>query len=162
MSSDERESISVLEDERVLTATALLGYLLLPITLLIGVDVVVHGHLTPGGGFQGGVVLGTALHLLYLTGRYRTLERVRPVPLFDTGEALGTGAFAALGIAGLVAGAAFLTNVLPLGQFGALFSAGTVSLLSVAVGIEVASGVIVLLAKFLEQALRVRREKEEH
>jgi multicomponent Na+:H+ antiporter subunit B len=135
----------------------LVGHLLLPVTLLIGIDLVGHGAITPGGGFQGGVVLGTAVHLLYLAGRYPALERLRPVSLFDAGEAVGTGAFVALGLAGVVAGGAFLANVLPFGTFGSLLSSGTVPLLSAAVGIEVASGVIVLLAGFFEQALRVER-----
>ncbi len=88
-SKEEREATTVRDGGRVLEATALVGYLLLPVTLLIGVDVVVHGHLTPDGGFQGGVVLGTAVHLLYLSGHYRALERVRPLPVLNAGEALG-------------------------------------------------------------------------
>jgi multicomponent Na+:H+ antiporter subunit B len=55
-------------------------------------------------------------------------------------------------------GAGFLANVLPTGTWGALLSGGTVPLLSIAIGIEVASGVIVLLTKFLEQALRIEDE----
>jgi len=156
-SEEEREQTEVPEGGRPLEAVRLVGHLLLPVTLLIGVDLVVHGGLTPGGGFQGGVVLGTAVHLLYLAGRYPALERLRPVPLFDVGEAVGTAAFIALGLAGVAAGGAFLANVLPLGTFGSLLSGGTVPLLSAAVGIEVASGVVVLLAAFFEQALRVER-----
>ncbi|MDT7616013.1 MAG: multicomponent Na+:H+ antiporter subunit [Pseudonocardiales bacterium] len=142
----------------VLEAVALLGYVLLPVTLLIGADLVAHGHLTPGGGFQGGVVLGTAVHLLYLTGRLPTLEKARPVGLYRAGEAVGTTVFAATGLAGLAAGGGFLANVLPLGTFGTLLSSGTVPLLNVAVGVEVASGVVVLLARFLDQALRIRQD----
>jgi multicomponent Na+:H+ antiporter subunit B len=78
---------------------------------------------------------------------------LRPLPLFEVAEAAGAGAFACLGIAGTVATSAFLANFIATGQFGQLFSSGTVILLSIAVGIEVASGVIVLLAKFLEQAI---------
>jgi multicomponent Na+:H+ antiporter subunit B len=156
-SEEEREQTVVPEGGRPLEAVRLVGHLLLPVTLLLGVDLVVHGAITPGGGFQGGVVLGTAVHLLYLAGRYPALERLRPVPLFDAGEAVGTGTFVALGLAGVLAGSAFLANVLPVGTFGSLLSGGTVPLLSAAVGIEVASGVVVLLAGFFEQALRVQR-----
>jgi multicomponent Na+:H+ antiporter subunit B len=156
-SEEERERMVVPAGGRPLEAVRLVGHLLLTVTLLIGVDLVVHGAITPGGGFQGGVVLGTAVHLLYLAGRYPALERLRPVPLFDAGEAVGTGTFVALGLAGIVAGSAFLANVLPFGTFGSLLSGGTVPLLSAAVGIEVASGVVVLLAGFFEQALRVER-----
>ncbi|HVA75743.1 MAG TPA: MnhB domain-containing protein [Acidimicrobiales bacterium] len=140
---------------RVLDVVRLGGYVLLPVTALIGLDVATHGHLTPGGGFQGGVVLGTGLHTLYLAGRYDALERVRPVMLFEWGEALGAGAFACLGISGLLVAGAFLVNVIPWGTFGDLMSGGTVPVLNGAVGVEVASGTMVLLSKFLEQAIRL-------
>jgi multicomponent Na+:H+ antiporter subunit B len=144
----------------VLDATRLGGYVLLPVTAIIGFDVIAHGHLTPGGGFQGGVVLGTGLHLLYVAGRYRALERIRPLGAFEWGEALGAGAFACLGIAGIAAAGAFLANVIPTGNFGDLYSSGTVAVLNGAVGIEVASGTMVLLAKFLEQAIKIRVASE--
>jgi multicomponent Na+:H+ antiporter subunit B len=138
---------------RLLQATRLIGYVMLPVTLMIGADVVVHGHLTPGGGFQGGVILATGLHLLYVAGSYPALRRLRPLQWYEYGESVGMGAVVALGVAGLVAGAGFLANVLPKGVFGSLVSAGTVPLFSVAIGVEVASGVVVLLAGFLEQDL---------
>jgi multicomponent Na+:H+ antiporter subunit B len=154
------------EDERerqpgtggwVLEGTRLLGYLLLPITLMIGLLTVAHGALTPGGGFQGGVVIGTGLHLLYVAGSYRALQRIRPLAIFEYGEALGAGVFACYGIATALAATAFLGNLLPLGSFGDLFSSGSVLLLSCAVGVEVASCVVVLLGHFLTQAIGVRR-----
>ena len=92
-------------DERVRTArsapvlptTALLGYLLLPVTLLIGLDVVTHGAVTPGGGFQGGVVLATGIHLLYLAGSYPALQRVGPARWAPAVEALGVCGFVLVG-----------------------------------------------------------------
>lgn len=153
----EHESVrSTVATGRTLDSTRLIGYVMLPVTLLLGFDVVAHGHLTPGGGFQGGVVLGTGVHLLYLSGSYRDLDRARPLRVFEWGEALGAGAFAAIGIAGMLAGGAFLENVIPQGTLGTLFSGGTVPLLNGAVGIEVASGVVVLIAKFLEQVVLLR------
>ncbi|HKN98116.1 MAG TPA: MnhB domain-containing protein [Pseudonocardiaceae bacterium] len=145
----------------VLPSTRLAGYVLLPVSLLLGIDVVVHGHLTPGGGFQGGVVLATGLHLLYLADSYPALRRLRPLHWYEHGEAIGMGAVVALGIAGLLAGAGFLANTLPTGQFGQLLSAGTVPVFSVAIGVEVASGVVVLLAGFLEQHLAVTGKPRE-
>lgn len=141
---------------RVLGASRLGGYVMLPVTLIVGFDVVAHGHLTPGGGFQGGVVLGTGLHLLYVAGTYDALEKVRPVTAFEWGEALGAAAFACLGIAGVLVAGAFLVNLIPLGNFGDLFSSGTVPVLNGAVGVEVASGTMVLLSKFLEQVIKLR------
>lgn len=140
----------------VLEATRLLGYILLPVTLIVGIDVVAHGQLTPGGGFQGGVVLATAVHLVYVSGRYRALQRFRPLRAVEAGEAVGTIAFAGLGLATVGIGASFLADIVPLGSFGALLSGGTVPILSVAVGVEVTGGMTLLLAKFLEQALVLR------
>jgi multicomponent Na+:H+ antiporter subunit B len=145
-----------LGSSRILDSTMLVGWITLPVTLIIGMDVVAHGHLTPGGGFQGGVILGTGIHLLYVAGTYRMLHRLRPVRPFEWFEAMGAGAFASIGVAGVVTGVAFLQNIVSLGTFGTLFSAGTVPLLNVAVGVEVASGVVVLISRFLAQAITVR------
>lgn len=145
---------------RTLESTRLAGYLLLPVTLIIGFDVVAHGHLTPGGGFQGGVVLATGVHLLYVSGSYQALERVRPLDIYDGGEALGAAVFAALGIAGTVVAGAFLANIIPRGTFGQLLSAGSVPALNGAVGVEVACGMVVLLAQFLDQEILVQGEGE--
>ncbi len=149
---------SAVASGRTLDASRLIGYVMLPFTLLLGFDVIAHGHLTPGGGFQGGVVLGTGVHLLYLSGSYQELDRARPLRLFEWGEALGAGAFAAVGLAAGAVGTAFLANVIPTGVFGTLFSAGTVPLLNGAVGIEIASGVVVLIARFLEQVVLVHED----
>ncbi|MEU7133629.1 MnhB domain-containing protein [Streptomyces sp. NPDC046261] len=134
------------------------GTLLLPVTLLIGLYVIAHGHLSPGGGFQGGVVVATALHLLYIAVDYRALERIRPVGVFELADGAGEAAYVVLGAAGLLAGSAYLANTLPHGTFTAMASGGTVPLLNAAVGMEVASGVVVLLAHFLGQALEIVKE----
>lgn len=150
---DEREGRP--RSGRVLPSTRLLGAVLLPVALLTGVYVVAHGQLSPGGGFQGGVVLATGLHLAYLAADYRVLERIRPLAVLDVADAVGAGAFAALGFAGLVAGAAYLQNVLPLGTFNTLTSGGLVPVINAAVGVEVGSGVVVLLAHFIDQAIEI-------
>lgn len=141
---------------RVLDSTRLAAYLVLAVTMVVGLDVVIHGAVTPGGGFQGGVVLATGAHLLYVGGRYPALRRVTPEIVYEIGESFGAAAFAGLGIAGIAVSGAFLANLLPNGTFGQLFSAGSVPLLSIAVGIEVACGTVVLLAQFLRQELVIR------
>jgi len=144
---------------RVLPATQFAGYALLPVTLALGLDVVAHGHLTPGGGFQGGVILATGLHMAYVAGDYAALRRLRPVHWYSYGEALGAGAFVLLGFAGLAAAGAYMANVLPLGTFRALLSAGTVPLFNIATGCAVACGIVVLLAAFLRQELLIGEDE---
>ncbi|MFE2098290.1 MnhB domain-containing protein [Streptomyces sp. PTD9-10] len=133
--------------------------IVLPVALLTGLYVIAHGQLSPGGGFQGGVVAATALHLLYLGADYHALERVRPLGVFDVCDALAVSAYAVLGLAGLLAGTAFLANtLLPYGTFNTLSSGGTVPLLNAAVGMEVTSAVVLLLASFLDQAVEIEEE----
>ncbi|MGW5473835.1 MnhB domain-containing protein [Streptomyces chartreusis] len=133
--------------------------LVLPVALLVGLYVIAHGQLSPGGGFQGGVVAATSLHLLYLGADYRALERIRPVGLFEVGDALSASAYLVTGLAGLIGGTGFLANtLLPYGTFNTLSSGGTVPLLNAAVGMEVACAVVVLLARFLDQAVEIEEE----
>ena len=129
------------------------GLALLGPIVLFGIYVVSHGHLTPGGGFQGGVVLATGALLVYLSGEYVTLRRVRPVNSIDQAEALGAGGYVVVGLFGLVASGAFLANALPFGVAGTLLSAGTIPVINLAVGLEVAAGFTLLLSEFLEQTL---------
>lgn len=150
------------EPGRVLPSTLLFGAGLLPVTVLVGGYIVAHGQLSPGGGFQGGVVLATGLHLAYVAADYRVLRRVRPLAVFAALDAVAAMAFTVLGIAGLAVGAAYLQNVLPLGTFNQLSSGGLVPLLNAAVGVEVASGVIVLVAQFLDQAVEIDSPRTRH
>jgi multicomponent Na+:H+ antiporter subunit B len=146
--------------DRHAPAVRVVGLALVGPVVLFGGYVVTHGHLTPGGGFQGGVVLATAALLVYLSGEYVTLRRVSPQVATDAAESVGAGAYVAIGLLGVAAGATFLANVLPLGQPGALLSAGTIPLINLAVGLEVAGGFMLLLSEFLEQTLIIRRPGE--
>ena len=153
LARDEREHPA--EPARVPAATRLLGTALLPVALLTGVYVIAHGQLSPGGGFQGGVVLATGLHLAYVAADYRALKRVRPLAVLDVADAVAAGAFAALGLVGLAAGAGYLANTAPLGTFNQLSSGGLVPVVNAVVGVEVGSGLVVLLATFLDQAVEI-------
>ena len=143
-------------EQPILDAVRVAGVLLLPVTVLVGLTVIAHGHLSPGGGFQGGVVLATGLHLLYVAGSYPALRRLRPLTWYVYAEAASSAAFVLVGLAGLLAGAEFLANVLPHNDFGALLSAGTVPLLNIVIGVEVCASVVVLLAAFLRAEVASR------
>jgi multicomponent Na+:H+ antiporter subunit B len=137
-------------------ALRLLTVLLVPFTVLLSVYITAHGHLTPGGGFQGGVIGASALLLVYIGGEYVALRRLRPLTLVELAKGAGAGAFVLIGVGGIIFGAAFLDNFLPLRTPGSLVSAGTIPLLSVAVGFEVVGGFVLLLSEFLDQLLIVR------
>ena len=138
-------------------AVRVLGLGLTPPTVLFGIYVIAHGHLTPGGGFQGGVVLATGVLLIYLAGEFDDLHSLYTETDLERAEALGAGGFVAIGLVGTAAGTAFLDNVFPLGKTGTIFSAGTVPLINLSVGIEIAAGLVLLLTTFLHQTIVLRR-----
>ncbi|MBA2313079.1 MAG: sodium:proton antiporter [Actinobacteria bacterium] len=123
---------------------------------LFGVYIVVHGHLSPGGGFQGGVVLATAPLLMYIGGEYRGLRTVTPEAPLELVKGAGTGGYVLIGLSGLWFGTSFLDNALPRGNAGDVISSGTILALNLAVGMAVAGGLVLLLTEFLEQTLVLR------
>jgi multicomponent Na+:H+ antiporter subunit B len=126
---------------------------------LFGLYVVAHGHLTPGGGFQGGVLLATAPLLMYLGGEYMAFRKLSPEALMEVGEGTGAGAYVILGFIGLLVAGTFLENFLPLGKPSDLNSSGTIFAINVTVGLAVASGLVLLLSDFLEQTLEIHGRK---
>lgn len=161
--SDEQPACDDREDERqtrrappTSEAVRALGLGMIGVTLTFGLYIITHGQLTPGGGFQGGVIVATAWVLLYLAGDARAYERATPKPVVEGFEAIGAVAYALLGFAGLLAGLSFLANLLPLGPIATAHSGGTIALLSVATGLEVAGGFVLLVTSFVEEALAER------
>ena len=116
--------------------------LFFPLLLVVGLYIILHGHLTPGGGFQGGVVLAAAFFIPVLARPGTTLDH-RAVSLI---EGLAGAAFILIGLLAMLGGGAFLTPLLGKGELGTLFSAGTLPLLYLAVGLKVGSELAGLLA----------------
>lgn len=112
-----------------------------PFILLFGFYVVSHGHLSPGGGFQGGVVLASGLILLMLTRDPREIEPLFSPRRLNLLESLAYLAFLAMGVGGIAAGAYFLGIFLPAGRAGELPSAGFILILNLVVGLKVGAGV---------------------
>jgi multicomponent Na+:H+ antiporter subunit B len=123
---------------------------LLAPTLVVAAYIIAHGHVTPGGGFQGGVIAATASLLALVAGIGAIGRRVDVAEVF---EALGAGAFALLGVGGLVFATAAYANFLGPGTPGDLFSGGIIPLANVAVGIEVAAAFTLIFVELLDQAL---------
>ncbi len=133
--------------------------LLLPWVLAFGGYVIMHGHLTPGGGFQGGAVVASAVALVVIAFGAEGLKGQKN--LFSFLEDLGAIAFVALAFLGI--GSTFFRNVLagggglfgtpvPFGPNpGWLNTGGTLPLMNWAVGLKVLAGlgsVVLLLALF--------------
>ena len=89
--------------------------------------------------------------LVYVGNGYRVYRHTTPKRLVELVEALAAGSYSLIGIAAMIAGEAFLTNVLPLGKRRNLLSGGTIPLINFAVGLEVAAGFALLFLEFLEE-----------
>jgi multicomponent Na+:H+ antiporter subunit B len=128
---------------------------MIPAILAIGIYIVVHGQLTPGGGFQGGVILAAGPLVVFLAGRYLRMRLVAPETLVEIGEAAGAIGYALVGLSGLVLAGVFFKDFLPLGISGHLLSGGQLDVASTAVGLEVSGAFLVAFSEFLDQAIVV-------
>jgi multicomponent Na+:H+ antiporter subunit B len=131
-------------------AVRLVGVGMVGAGLLIGLWLMAFGYISPGGGFQGGVVAAGAIVLLYLVGSHRDYRPFRSEHVLDPLEAIGTGGYAVVGLAALVSGTAFLTNLFGLGTPGTLRSGGSIPILNWASAIAVTAAMLLLFAEFLE------------
>jgi len=122
---------------------------LVPVAFLFGLYTITFGPVTPGGGFQGGVLVGLSLVLLYLGVDLAAFRAVTPTPVVDLLEGGAAAAFVGMGLGSLAAGMAFLQNFLPLDKIGILTSPGSINLLNWAAGIEVASAFVLLFVELL-------------
>lgn len=127
--------------------------------VVFGIYIITHGQLTPGGGFQGGVVLASAVLILYLGQNFAVFRNVLSHELIELLEAAGAGGFLVIGMLSWFWGRPFLTDILPLGKAHELTSGGTIALISLATGAEVAGGFILLLYAFLQENLTPSGEK---
>jgi multicomponent Na+:H+ antiporter subunit B len=136
----------------------LLSLILIPLIVALGAYIVLHGQLTPGGGFQGGVVLAAGPMAILLAGRYLGMKRVAPEWALESLDSIGAAGYALVGLGGLVFAGVFMKNFLPFGAQGKLLSAGTMPINSLAVGLEVTGAFLLTWSEFLDQALVVRDE----
>jgi multisubunit Na+/H+ antiporter MnhB subunit len=132
-----------------------------PFCLIFGLYVVVHGHLSPGGGFQGGAVMATGAALLLVAHSYKDIIELIRKNTMKLCETVGLLMFITAGLSALATGGAFLNNWMAHngGTFatpvayganpGVLASAGLIPILNIAVGIEVLGGLTVILLYML-------------
>ena len=113
--------------------------------LLFGIYIVLHGHLTPGGGFAGGVIVALSfIHLMLAFGRRVALQKLsRSAASFF--ESVGGIIFLSVALAGYFGGY-FFFNWLNRGQPFQLFSAGIIPLCNIAICLKVGAGLFAVFA----------------
>ena len=123
------------------------------LTVVFGFYIALHGQLTPGGGFQAGVILASAPLLLYVCENTRSFRRVTSHVAVEVFDALGAASYALIGLAPVLIGVPLLTNVLPLGRTGDVFSSGTIALISACIGVEVTAAFLLVAYTYLEEII---------
>lgn len=120
--------------------------MMLPFAVVFGIYIILFGTVSPGGGFQGGVMVAAAAILLYLGYGYKTATSAINTEVLRVGEALGATLYVILGLCGLFLGANFCRNIFfDNGAVGDLISAGTITFMGYSVGFKVLTGVGFLL-----------------
>ncbi len=125
---------------------------------LFGIYIILFGHLTPGGGFAGGVILASSYVLLMLAFGREFAEENLSLPVASKLDCVGALLFAAVALCGLLYGAGsffwnFIHHEYLVGtdyEFN-LVSAGTIPLSNIAIGLKVCTSlflVTLVLATF--------------
>ena len=148
-----RDAGKVEDEQRLSTTIRATALPAIFVTVVFGFYIGLHGQLTPGGGFQAGVILASVPFLLYVCENTESFQAVTSHAVVDVVEALGAGSYALIGLAPLVLGVPFLTNFLPLGTTGDVFSSGTIAVISACIGFEVTAAFLLVGYTYLEEII---------
>ena len=107
---------------------------------IYGIYIILHGHLTPGGGFAGGVIIAGAFVLKVLAFGVTKASEKKSSLIASFYESLGGLLFIGVALAGLLLAGMFFLNFLPKGEPFRLLSAGIIPLCNIAIGIKVGAG----------------------
>jgi multicomponent Na+:H+ antiporter subunit B len=141
--NEKDENDVYLASEILVTASKIL----IPIMFMFGTYVFINGHLTPGGGFQGGSIIASSIVLSVLANPKKKFNH----KLIDIIESLSGVGFVVAGILGLILAGGFLDNrIFDLGTFGKLFSAGVIPIIYIFVGMKVGSELTGILLNLKE------------
>lgn len=135
------------------------------IIFLFGIYIILFGHLTPGGGFAGGVILAASYVLLMLAFGREFVQKSLPMGLASKLDCVGALMFILVAILGLVFSGTFFVNFLyqkylP-GEALDLISAGTIPLSNIAIGIKVGASLFLIIFVLSTFRYEVSEKKEE-
>jgi multicomponent Na+:H+ antiporter subunit B len=117
---------------------------------MYGIYVIVHGHLTPGGGFAGGVIMAGSLIVIILAYGSDFMKLVKEKTGTTVVESFSTIMVIMIAASGFLFGTkVFFNNFLPKGIVGHLVSAGVLPLYNIFVGAEVASSIFIIFLSLI-------------
>lgn len=122
------------------------------LAFLFGIYIILFGHLTPGGGFSGGVIIAASYVLLLLAFGREYAEKNLSLPIASRLDCVAAFLFAALALSGFIYGAGFFFYnflqqkfMVNCGAAGRLISAGAIPLLNIFIGMKVAVSLFMVI-----------------
>ncbi len=126
----------------------LITRILTPIIFLFGFYIIMNGHLSPGGGFSGGAVIGAGLILYVTTFGFHKTQRFFSEKTYDRVKVAALALYSVTMFYYFYTGANMLKNVIPLGTPGNILSSGMILPINIFVGLEVACTMYAFFAMF--------------
>jgi len=126
--------------------------------LLFGIYIVSHGHISPGGGFAGGVIVALSfIHIMLAFGKETAFKKVKE-SVASFFESIGAIIFITLAMLG-IGGGYFFFNFLAKGEPFRLFSSGLIPLYNMAISLKVGAGLFIIFVTLI--LFRVSKKGEE-
>jgi multicomponent Na+:H+ antiporter subunit B len=124
---------------------------IMPIIMVVAFYVITHGHLSPGGGFQGGAMIASAMLLMALSDE----EFMPNVKGFKLLEGFAGTAYVVIGLLGIILSGYFLENFLGTGVVGQLFSAGVIPIVYLFIGLKVGAELTGIITDFFKKEAQI-------
>lgn len=145
-----------MNDGRMSIIVRTIATMLLPFILVFSFYVIMHGHLTPGGGFQGGAIAASAIVMMIAAYGHERMKKKVSEEGLSMAESIGAAIFALVAFAGVFMATSFMYNFLvgtsvfgkipPFGgNSGILNSGGVLPILNIAVGMKVIGGLVAVV-----------------
>ena len=133
------------KNDMILQGTA---FILCPIIFIFGIYIILNGHLSPGGGFSGGAILGAGLILYASAFGFNKTQRFFDEHVYKAAKITALCMYGVIGSYFYITGANGIENHIPLGQPGHILSGGIILPIDICVGLEVACTMYAFYALF--------------
>ncbi len=133
------------KNDAILQGTA---FVLCPIIFIFGIYVILNGHLSPGGGFSGGAILGAGLILYVSAYGFKKTQKFFNEHIYKIAKITALCMYGIIGSYFYITGANGIENHIPLGTPGHILSGGIILPIDICVGLEVACTMYAFYALF--------------
>ena len=130
--------------------------------LVYGIYIILYGHLTPGGGFSGGVIAASAFVLIMLANGAHAAEKMFSQSAASAWVCVGGLLFLSVGVLGLLLAGVFLANFLTTDESAhfSLFCSGVIPICEIGIGILVCSALYLIFVVLTATHVYLRNSKK--